>query len=274
MISIDGYFFDASLSESHVREAEITEFPIENGSPITDHRIRRPLSVTIEFAKSDTPINEALADWNANLRAGFGQNITPGEEALAFLEKLDEDGRSVLVSSKLRDYDDMVLESLEIVVNPDNDGYLEGTAVFKQITIVENRKVFVDVIEPRGGKKRNLGAKQGAEIVGPPVTDGASGKNVQYVVPAPGESGRFWYATSDGTPYRELSQEELDDMNAADISRSEDYRHDGSDWIDTRTGRPVPQSVVPSERYPGDPEDIRNRSRVGNPWFVGTGRGK
>lgn len=275
LIEIDGYKFDASFSESHVREADLTEFPVENGSPITDHRRRRPLEVSIEFGVSDTPIGEALAARAAPFEeGGLGQNILPSEEALVFLERLDEDGRSVLLSTKLRVYEDMVLTSLDIAVNPDNDGALEGTAVFRQVTIIENRRVFVEVTEPRGAKKRNLGAKQGAQIIGPATTDDATGRNVQYVVPAPGEEGRFYYATSDGTPYRELSQDEIDDMNAADIANHEEMRHDGENWIDTRSGKPVPQSSIPAGRYPGDPEDIRNRSRVGSPYYIATGRGQ
>lgn len=276
LLDIDGYLIDAVLSEEHVREAEITEFPVETGSPVTDHRRRRPVEVTIEFVVSDSPIGEAVA---ARARAfedgGLGQGVLPSEDVRFFFESLDERGEPVTIITKLgRDYDDMVLQSLNIPVTPDNDGLFECTAVFRQITFVENRRVFVDVIEPRGAKKRNLGAKQGAQIIGPTTVDSATGRNIQYIRSAPGEEGRFWYASDSGVPIRELSQEELDDMNTADIANHEDFRHNGSDWIDTRTGRPVPQSAVPAGRYPGDPEDIRNRSRVGNPWFVGTGRGQ
>lgn len=44
-------------------ESEVTNHPIEDGSEISDHVIRRPRRVTFEFAQSATSIAEADTEW-------------------------------------------------------------------------------------------------------------------------------------------------------------------------------------------------------------------
>lgn len=46
-------------------ESELTNHPIESGSMVTDHRILRPKTITIEFAQSSRPLYEdAGAEWS------------------------------------------------------------------------------------------------------------------------------------------------------------------------------------------------------------------
>lgn len=45
-------------------ELEVTNHPIESGSEISDHVIRRPRRVTFEFAQSTMPLKVGEADWS------------------------------------------------------------------------------------------------------------------------------------------------------------------------------------------------------------------
>lgn len=48
--------FDATLLEEFTRAAEVTRFPIENGSVLTDHYQPQPRAITLEVQVSDTPV--------------------------------------------------------------------------------------------------------------------------------------------------------------------------------------------------------------------------
>lgn len=50
---------DAVLSEEHVYDSEITENPIENGTPTTDHQILLPVVLDMECRISDATANLA-----------------------------------------------------------------------------------------------------------------------------------------------------------------------------------------------------------------------
>lgn len=215
MILVEGYGIDAAITEEHRLEAEITEYPVEGGGTITDHRRKLPRSVTMEIIVSDTPLGDAARTRELEDQAGLSaEGALPSDEALAFFEQIHEDSTLCEVVTNLRTYQNMLLESLEIPLDAETGHAFVATATFREVVIVENRRVFVDVAEPRGARKRSLGSR-GAREVGGVGTDPATGRTVKYFVPGPGEPGAFWYVSSGGVPIRPLSQEELDAMNAA-----------------------------------------------------------
>lgn len=50
---------DASIKETHKRSSPPTEFPVENGTTITDHVIIKPFNLELTGIISDTPIGNA-----------------------------------------------------------------------------------------------------------------------------------------------------------------------------------------------------------------------
>lgn len=54
--SIGGIQLDAVVEERHSYETEITQYPIEDGSEITDHIRRLPIQLSISGIVSDTPV--------------------------------------------------------------------------------------------------------------------------------------------------------------------------------------------------------------------------
>lgn len=62
-----GFSFDAVLSESYTVEAVITEYPIESGARVNDHRALKPITYTLTGAISNNPLRPTLANPLAGL---------------------------------------------------------------------------------------------------------------------------------------------------------------------------------------------------------------
>jgi hypothetical protein len=67
--------FDATLLEEFTRAAEVTQFPVENGSVLSDHYQPQPRAITLEVQVSDTPVHpRALIDGKESaINEPFGQ---------------------------------------------------------------------------------------------------------------------------------------------------------------------------------------------------------
>src|SRR5438045_7411266 len=107
MIKINGYAIDAALSEDHDREAEVTEFPVEQGGNVTDHVRIKPIVVQIKGCVSNTPIGDV-----ARLRTNA--SLEPAEEAMAFLVATFEAAKEIRIETSIKTYDNMIMESLSL----------------------------------------------------------------------------------------------------------------------------------------------------------------
>lgn len=154
--SIDGYRLDANIAEEHQLEADVTEHPVERGADMTDHIRTKQDVVTLESIVSNTPLGEV-----ARLRA---LGALPTEDALALLRDIRKTKRIVTIDTTLGRYENMAMQSLHI---PRNAGIgthvLQFRAVFKQVAIRDNQRVFVKVDVPRAPKK-NVGKKPPGEV--------------------------------------------------------------------------------------------------------------
>ena len=107
-VQIDGTAteLDASLSEDHTLDSELTEFPVENGSVISDHRVVKPEGVVVEGIISKTPVSF--------LGGAFGllesEKDIPNEWAK--VKKIFKDGEKMTVNTGLETYTDMILTKL------------------------------------------------------------------------------------------------------------------------------------------------------------------
>src|SRR5688572_20110730 len=108
MILVEGYAIDAAITEEHTLEAEITQYPVEDGSTISDHRRRLPRSVTMELVVSDTPIGDAARTRELEDLSGISaEGALPSDEALAFFEQIHDNGTLCEVVTNLRTYQNM-----------------------------------------------------------------------------------------------------------------------------------------------------------------------
>lgn len=207
MIKINGYAIDAALSEDHDHEAEVTEFPVEQGGNITDHVRIKPIQVTIKGVVSDTPIGAVAAIRDAaNVTIGdgdVGDAVLPSVEALAFLRATFEAGKEITIETSIKTYDDMIMERLSIPQSAETGEALMFTATFKQIIIEANKRVVIRAV-PIGQPKRARGNADGkpAGWVG---TD-SKGRDITVNKLGPGVEPK--YTRADGT---EVSADEARD---------------------------------------------------------------
>lgn len=166
-VEIDGYVVDVFVTEEHSHEAEVTQWPVEEGADITDHVRLLPDSVTLEGIVSDTPIG-AVADQR-------GADVLPSEEAYTILLAIRENRKTVSVKTSLTTYHNMILKSLTEPRSATTGEALRFRATFVQITTVKNERTVVKVSLPRGNKKVNRGNKVAKPVDTPDPDDKVPG---------------------------------------------------------------------------------------------------
>lgn len=106
---------DASISETHTRNAEVTSHPVEDGADISDHIRLEPETLSIRGIVSDTPIV-----WLATFRSPspIVDDITTVNArvdlAYAELQRVMNEGELVSVVTSLRAYENMAITGMSV----------------------------------------------------------------------------------------------------------------------------------------------------------------
>lgn len=183
---------DASLNESHSRSATVTDHEIEDGTNISDHIRLNPDKLIIQGLISDVPLSTIGLIFGTGISAltggvkelipgGFGTAAaqaaglglgslaglitgTPRDpsDAFKYLEELFNDRQKFTVVTKLKRYDSMVIENLDVPRNSTVGGGLEFTIAMKKIKIVKSATVLVPAFSTRaaGASSKNKSGKQ------------------------------------------------------------------------------------------------------------------
>lgn len=129
---------DVCKSRTYRYQAQITDFPVESGASITDHRRKQPDVVEIEGLVSATPL--VVAPTTLGLKGDSLTNAAgapaPLQAAHDALLSLHEKGTLVTIVTDYRTHEDMALESLEIQRSKETGRVFEFRATFKQLRIV------------------------------------------------------------------------------------------------------------------------------------------
>ncbi len=138
---------DASLSESHQFTSEVTQFPVEDGSVITDHIQNKPDKLDINGFVTNTPVRFL---GSVDLIRTSGDS---GRTELAFeaLERIHRDRELVTIVTNLKTYEDMALESLTVPRNATIGDVLEFSASFVKVVKVSSALVFTTDLLPVNG---------------------------------------------------------------------------------------------------------------------------
>ena len=146
---------DASVSEGHDGEVEVTEHPVEVGANVSDHARIKPDTLTMEGVISATPFGkEASLDY-----------IREGYEKLLELK----DARELLtIVTVLRAYSDMMLVKLTVPRDANSGDALRFSATFKQVRLAEVQKTVTTVRKVPKAKGKTQTGKQVATPVPPP----------------------------------------------------------------------------------------------------------
>jgi len=175
---------DASISESHVTSADITENPVEEGAKITDHVQIKPKQLTMTGVISDSPINFAVVDnitGAANTIFNALGKTKRSIDAYNRLVDLQNTREPFTVTTGLTVYNNMILSSLQVDREATKANAIYFTATLQEIRIAKTQAIvstenLADSVKNLGAKKSNLG-NQSTSIV-PPPNPSVAGTNI------------------------------------------------------------------------------------------------
>lgn len=126
--NIGGIVADVTVEENHTDELVITEHPVEQGADITDHAYKRPSSVTIKCA------------WSNSSSAALG---SPFYVQLVYTQllALQSSLQPFSITTGKRTYDNMLLKRLSVLTDEKNEFALDVTAECQEILIASTQTV-------------------------------------------------------------------------------------------------------------------------------------
>jgi hypothetical protein len=156
---IGGLLIDASVSETHTIDADVTEYPVESGATISDHVQVKSPEVEMEGVITDAPLGYVLV--------GNIENVVRSVSVLFGGSKRSIDGYNVLVNlqanripfdvyTTLRKYQNMVIKSLRVIRTSQTGASVHFSASLKQINIATSQ-IDTDANIAQGS--RNLASK-------------------------------------------------------------------------------------------------------------------
>lgn len=184
---------DATVSEEHSLSAKATSYEIEDGSNISDHIINKGRKLVIEGIKSDDPFSLAVV--GLTTAAGVVSNVfeglasaavvgavgagffladelfpsdKPSLTAMQVFDELYEKKHTVKIITGLKQYTNMVLESLTIPRTVQNSRSLTFKATFRNIIRAQFSETLAigpeDTILGNAVPKTNEGTKPVEEV--------------------------------------------------------------------------------------------------------------
>lgn len=121
--------FDAVLQETDTDEAEITEFPVEEGLPTSDTIRRKPASVSLEVLLSDEP--------------AIGEDAETGRADTAYRALLNAQqlGRAVALSGGRRRYPVMGIASIGMTRDAATAGVVRLAITLREVRAVRAESI-------------------------------------------------------------------------------------------------------------------------------------
>lgn len=118
---------DVTIEEVHRDELEITQHPVERGSPITDHSFMRPLELSVRVGWSNS-----------------GRGPSYITDVYSALQDLQQSGQPFSVTTGKRSYDNMLIASLIQTTNAQTGDYaLIVQALLREVILVDTQAATV-----------------------------------------------------------------------------------------------------------------------------------
>ena len=139
------------IRETHKDQLQITDHPIQLGSPVTDHAFKLPAELTIECAWSDSPPAKNLLDAAKNIAGSLksAASVLTGEassqsKAMYGLLRGLQDNRVLLdVTTGKRVYTNMLIKSLTVTTESETENILMVTAELREVFIVQAKTASI-----------------------------------------------------------------------------------------------------------------------------------
>lgn len=197
--TIAGYSFDAILEDSLDISVEVTNYPIESGVRISDHRILQPFKWSLTGAVSNNPLKTSIMDFiggglsnltkgnpyvaaAAGLFAGFlsGSDETRSSTTLQFLIGLMQTGDPFTINAGDITLKNMVITRIGRTKDPSNEGGLIFVAELQEMITLDRirRADSTTVDQTRTGDPAQsaiAGIVKRGQQIGKAVTKAVSG---------------------------------------------------------------------------------------------------
>lgn len=122
---------DVTIREQHTRENRVTQWPVEDGSTITDHINNQPRRVTIEGFITDAPLLS-------------GAQLAPrAQNAFIELERMWQARELLEVVTQYRRYSSMAIQKLDVPKNPNTGQALRFTVDFVEVQKANSETVEI-----------------------------------------------------------------------------------------------------------------------------------
>jgi hypothetical protein len=146
----DSLEFDTVITQNHGASAQVTSHPVEDGSEITDHV--RPQPKTLGLRGLVTQDKGVEGEPLGSIVAGGTPDTRP-QDAFDYLNRQLEAGTLFEVTTTLRDYSDMVIESLS-ATRDIKGNILDVQVNLRGISIVETQRVEAPPREPKNKSRK------------------------------------------------------------------------------------------------------------------------
>jgi len=139
---------DAVIRESHEFKAKVGEHPSESGQNFCDHVALSPTTLQIEGVISNTPMTllglTAVRSFDNFIHKRSNDLV---DQAFKKLEDIFTQREPITITTSLKDYENMVLESLSIERNAQMSSSMHFKATAKQIRLIN--QVVIALPKPK-----------------------------------------------------------------------------------------------------------------------------
>lgn len=154
----------ASLEEIHIDTVQMTEHPVEVGAAITDHAFVRPKEVVIRCGWSNSTLS-SFASAVSDLFAGEMSASDYVSSVYAYLLGLQGSRVPFDVTTSKRQYQNMLLASLQVTTDQQTNSVLMVQAVCRQIIVAQTQATTLPAKEQQASPDKtasieNAGVKQ------------------------------------------------------------------------------------------------------------------
>lgn len=159
---------DVTIEERHKDDMDISQVPVEQGAPISDHAYKKAAELTMRIAWSTS---KPLTSLIGSAITGTTVSIIDVYNRLQALQTATSTPpylQPFTVTTGKRTYKNMLLRSLQVVTNKDSENALMVEAIFQQVIIVTTQVQSASTL---------LGATQNQaqpQNTAPPVSTGAN----------------------------------------------------------------------------------------------------
>ena len=138
---IEQLVLDASIEEMHTMTSKISQFPVEDGSTISDNIYNEPEKISIQGVITSTPLPNS-----PNYFFGSAENAP--RDAYDYLCRLRKNKELITVTTDLMVYKNMGITSIRIPKNTKVGGSLQFTIELEKVNIVSSKTVPAINLKP------------------------------------------------------------------------------------------------------------------------------